>query len=57
MNVQISETVCVICGDDYGDIAQECFVANTCPDCRDCDSLEELLEKALDAENADQGGE
>ncbi len=41
-------TVCCLCGDDYGDLAQECFVANTCPDCLDsADSLEDLLGKAL----------
>jgi hypothetical protein len=45
---QVSTTnVCCLCGDDYGYLAEECFIAQACPDCRDTDCLEELLEAVL----------
>lgn len=40
-------TVCLICEDDYEDIAEECFVAGVCPDCRDIDCLEDLFEDLM----------
>lgn len=40
----MDSTTCLCCGDDYGDIAEECFVAGVCEDCRDTYSNEELLE-------------
>lgn len=44
----IDSTVCLICEEDYEDIAEESFVAGVCPDCRDVDCLEDLLEDAFE---------
>jgi hypothetical protein len=59
MIYQEQNTVCCVCGDDYGDIAEECFIANACPDCRDTDYLEELLEPraSLPAPDIKKSGE
>jgi len=40
----IENTLCVVCNDDYGDIADECFVAGACEDCIAKYSNEELIE-------------
>lgn len=41
-------TVCLICEEDYEDIAEECFVGGVCPDCRDVDCLEDMFEELWD---------
>ncbi|MBT5268078.1 MAG: hypothetical protein HOL70_01360 [Candidatus Marinimicrobia bacterium] len=41
------DKICLICKDDYGDIAEECFIAGVCPDCMDSNSSEELIESAM----------
>lgn len=41
-------TICLCCKDDYEDLAQECFVAGVCEDCRDTYSNEELIDKCFD---------
>ena len=41
---EIESTVCLICEDDYEDIAEECFVAGVCEDCRASYTNEEMLE-------------
>ncbi len=41
-------TICLICEDDYGEIAEECFLGGVCPDCIDnADVLEDLVEAVL----------
>jgi hypothetical protein len=45
---EIQSTICLCCEDDYGDIAEECFVSGVCEDCMDTYSSEELIEIVLE---------
>jgi hypothetical protein len=40
-----NENTCLVCGDDYGDIADEVLVCGACEDCRATYSAEEILDK------------
>lgn len=44
----MNETTCIICDDDYGDIADEALLEGVCLDCWDTYTLEELIEKGLE---------
>ncbi len=47
---EVESTVCLVCKDDYKELAEECFVAGVCEDCRDTYSNEELLENSNNAQ-------
>lgn len=49
--VEHFSTVCLACQDDYDDIAEECFIAGVCPDCKDSYTSEELLEVVMENQN------
>jgi hypothetical protein len=49
---KVESTVCLVCKDDYGDIADECLSAGVCEDCHDTCSIEEILEAALNINEA-----
>lgn len=40
----MESTECIICKDDYGEIADECLSFGVCEDCRDSYSSEELID-------------
>jgi len=48
IKLNLRDTTCLICEDDYGDIADESFIAGVCPDCMSTYSSEEQLTKLME---------